>query len=53
MHIFYFGIEENINGQFRTQNCKLYWAYELINQALDDRHTKPHMPLFVNYCCVL
>jgi len=33
---FYFGIERNKNGQFGAQNCKLYWAYELVNhQALN------------------
>ncbi len=31
---FYFSIEENIDGQFGAQNCKLYRAHELVNQAL-------------------
>jgi len=34
MHTYYLGIEENRNGQFEAQNCKLYWAHELVNQAL-------------------
>jgi hypothetical protein len=31
---FYFSIEENRDGQFGAQNCKLYWAHKLVNQDL-------------------
>jgi len=34
MRTFYFGIEENKEGQFGAQNCKLYWAHKVINKAL-------------------
>jgi len=34
MHTFYFIIEENRDGQFGAQNCKLNWADKLVNQTL-------------------
>jgi len=34
MQTFYFSIEENREGQFGAQNCKLYWGHKLVNQVL-------------------
>jgi len=34
MLTFYFSIEENGEGKFRAQNCKLHWAHKVVNQTL-------------------
>jgi len=46
MHTFYFSFQENKDGQYGAQNCKLYWDHELINQVLSPP-TKPSN--FSNY----
>lgn len=49
MHAFYFSIKKNRDGQFRAQNCKLYWVHKLVNQALS---LGIYRPLITSICIV-